>query len=371
VKKSGDRPRIAVYTKQLDQWTSGSGHHLHEILNAALDLNHGRFDFTFLHHQRVDDPIYSRVRELLVPRNPVLAAIALRRERFDVVHYTPLTIYAPIWGVPSRKVATVHGAEQFHVPQFYGKLELLHEHLVVPPYIRRMDRVVTVSETSARFFVTRFGVAPEAVVVCPNAVSPLYRVLPREGLTAAGRWGIRGPYILHVSRLSGRKNPWTLLEAFRRLVKDHGVPHVLACAGGGWNEPAVRDRVKALGIAERFLAPGFVPEKDVAELMNGADAFVFPSLAEGFGMPNVEAMACGCPVITTPGFAMREIVGDAALVVEDPLDASALSDAIHRVISDAELRAGLISRGLVRAARYSWKESAERLLAMYGELTGS
>ncbi len=261
MKSRNGRPRIGIFSKQLDNWTSGSGHHLNEILGSVLDLNDGRFDFTFIHYRPSDNQIYRRVRELIVPRNPLLAAFSLRRQAFDVVHYTPLTIYAPIWGVRSRKVATIHGAEQFLVPQFYGKAELLHERLIGPSYARRMDRIVTVSETSASFFVTRFRVPPENIVVCYNGLSPLYRVLPRNEITAPERYGAPHPYILHVSRFSERKNPWTLLEAFACFVKKYGTRHSLVCAGGGWGAEAVKTRATALGISERFITPGFVPEK--------------------------------------------------------------------------------------------------------------
>jgi hypothetical protein len=94
VTNGGTRPRIAVFTKSLDNWTSGSGHHLNEILSATLDQNDGRFDFTFVHYRPSENPIYQRVRELIVPRDRARAAFALRRERFDVVHYAPLTIFA-------------------------------------------------------------------------------------------------------------------------------------------------------------------------------------------------------------------------------------------------------------------------------------
>jgi glycosyltransferase involved in cell wall biosynthesis len=361
-------PRIAVFTKPLDNWNSGSGHHLNEILSVVLDLNAGRFEFTFVHYRPSDNPIYKRARELIVPRNPFRAASALRRGSFDVVHYSPLTIYSPIRGVRARKVATIHGAEQFLVPQFYGKIELAHEYFIVPRYARRMDRIVTVSRTSASFFVKRFGVQPDRVVVCYNGLSPTYRVMKPEEITAPERYGAPQPYILHVSRFSERKNPWVLLNAFARLVHEHDAPHTLVCAGGGWGDDLVLERVRGLGIAERYIAPGFVPEGDIAELMNAADAFVFPSLAEGFGMPNIEAMACGCPVVTTPAFAVREIVGDAAIIVEDPYDAVALAEAIQDVIADTPLRAGLVKRGAARISRFSWTESAERLLSMYEEL---
>lgn len=367
-KDSGRAPRIAVFTKPLDNWTSGSGHHLDEILSAALDLNEGRFDFTFVHYKPSRNPIYGRVRELIVPRNPLRAAAVLRREKFDVVHYSPLTIYAPIWGVPSRKVATIHGAEQLLVPRFYGKIELAHEYLVVPPYARRMDAIVTVSNTSADFFVRRYRVDRNRITVCYNGLGSAYRVIPEAEITAPERYGIRRPYILHVSRFSERKNPWTLLEAYARLVKERGSPCDLVCAGGGWDGEEVAERARALGIAERFRAPGFVGERDVVELMNAARVFVFPSFAEGFGMPNVEAMACGCPVVTTPAFAIREIVGDAALVVEDPSDPAALAEALHRAATDEALRARLRERGLARLPLFSWEESARKLLGVYERL---
>jgi glycosyltransferase involved in cell wall biosynthesis len=232
-----------------------------------------------------------------------------------------------------------------------------------------MDRIVTVSETTADFLVKRFRVAREKIVVCYNGLSPIYRLLAKDEVTAPERYGAPRPYILHVSRFSERKNPWTLLDAFARFIQEHEAPHSLVCAGGGWGGEAVAHRARALGISERLVTPGFLPERDVAELMNAADAFVFPSFAEGFGMPNVEAMACGCPVITTPGFAIREIVGDAACMVEDPYDAVALSEAMHRVISNRQLRAHLIERGTARIPLFSWTRSAERLLSVYEDLT--
>jgi glycosyltransferase involved in cell wall biosynthesis len=362
------RPRIAVFTKPLDNWTSGSGHHLHEILNAILDQNEGRFDFTFIHYKPSANPIYKRARELIVPRNPLRSATVLRRERFDLVHYAPLTIYAPIWAVPGKKMATIHGAEQLLVPQFYGKVELAHERLVVPAYARKMDAIVTVSDTSAEFFVRRYGVSRDRITVCYNGLGPGYRVLESAEITAPERLGIPRPFIFHVSRFSERKNPWTLLGAYARLVEEHDPPYALVCAGGGWDNEAVQERARTLGIAERLYTPGFITERDEIELMNAARAFVFPSLAEGFGMPNVEAMACGCPVVTTPAFAIREIVGDAALVVENPSDPVALAEALHRATTDEALRSRLRERGFARLSLFSWEESAKKLLGVYEKL---
>ncbi|MCX7025039.1 MAG: glycosyltransferase family 1 protein [Spirochaetes bacterium] len=363
-------PRIAVFTKPLDNWKSGSGHHLNEILGAVLDRHAGRFDFTFIHYGRCDNPIYRRIRELVVPRNPILAAATLRRERFDIVHYSPLTIYSPIAGISGRKLATMHGAEQLWVPRFYGKLELAHEILVVPVLARMMDAIVTVSETSAKFFAERYRIDPRKIVVCYNGLSPQYRILDAADITAPARFGIRIPFAFHISKFSERKNPWTLLESFARFSKDRTDGFLLVCAGGGWDNPAVRERVAALGMADRFFAPGFLQEVDVVEFMNAASFFVFPSLAEGFGMPNVEAMACGCPVITSNACAIPEIVGDAAIVV-DPLDATALASAMERIVSEPGLREALTRNAKVRLPLFSWEAAADRLIALYSKLAGA
>lgn len=367
-KMTDDRPRIAVFTKPLDNWTSGSGHHLHEILSTVLDLNGGRFDFTFVHYRKSENPIYKRVRELIVPRNPLRSGRVIKKEDFDLVHFSPLTVYSPIWGLNCKRMATIHGAEQLLVPQFYSKLQLAHEYFVVPAYVRRMDAVVTVSNTSAEYFARHYRIPRSRIAVCYNGISSEYRILDASEIDAPRRLGIERPFILHVSRFSERKNPWTLLEAYARLVREHDVDYDLVCAGGGWGDEEVFERVATLGVAERFHAPGFVTERDVAELMNAARAFVFPSFAEGFGMPNIEAMACGCPVVATPAFAAREIVGEAALLVEDPGNSAALSEAIYAAVSDEALRSRLRKRGLDRRSLFSWEDSAKKLLGVYERL---
>jgi glycosyltransferase involved in cell wall biosynthesis len=361
-------PRIGVFTKALDNWKSGSGHHMDEMMRSVLDQNEGRFDFTFIHYAKSENPVYERARELIIPRNPITASTILRREGFDVLHYAPLTIYAPLWNVRAKKMATMHGAEQLLIPQFFGQVELAHERLVVPNYARRMDRILTVSETSKKYFVDNFRVPAERIVVAYNGLGPAYRVLPPSEVTAPERFGVKGAFIFHVSRFSERKNPWTLLNAYASLVESGSVKQNLVCAGGGWDGEQVKKRAVELGIADRLITPGFVAENDLVQFLNAADLFVFPSLAEGFGMPNVEAMACGCPVVTSAAFAVPEIVGDAAVVVGDPMDSSALAGAMARVLTNPDLAAGLRAKGLERVKRYSWKESAEKLIGVYADL---
>lgn len=362
-------PRIGVFTKQLDNWRSGSGHHLNEIMARVLDLNQGTFDFTFMHYAPSENPVYRRVRELIVPRNPVAFAALLRRERFDVVHYTPLTVYAPIWLVPNRKVATIHGVEQLLLPHLYGRLEMLHERFLVPLYARRMDGIVTVSETTKSYLVERFGVRSDRVTVVYNGLGGDYRRIDNPSPRLPASFPSGSPFVFHISRFSERKNPWILLEAFSRFIASRASDYVLICAGKGWDSPEVATRARSLGIGDRFYAPGFITNVEAANYLSAARMFVFPSLAEGFGMPNVEAMACGCPVVTTASFAVPEIVGDAALVVQDPKDAIALAEAMARLDGDHELRSLLIAKGYEHCKRFTWDGAARKLLDLYRSLS--
>ncbi|MDR3200403.1 MAG: glycosyltransferase family 4 protein, partial [Spirochaetales bacterium] len=329
-----------------------------------------KIDFTFLHYKESGNAIYQRVKEIIVPRNPLRFAAVLRREKFDLVHYTPLTIYSPIWFVPNKKTATIHGVEQLLLPQFFGPLEMFHERFLVPVFARKMDGILTVSNSTKNYLVRHFRVKEERVTVAYNGVSAEYHPRAAETLRAPAKHGVRPPYVFHISRFSERKNPWALLDAFARFAAKKGKDHTLVCAGKGWDDPAVLQKAQALGIQDKLVLPGFIPEAEAAEFLSGADFFVFPTLAEGFGIPNIEAMAAGCPVITTAAFAVPEIVGDAAIVVENPHDAGALADAMEKLGCNEELRQDLIRRGLERIRLFSWEEGAKKLLAMYDRILG-
>lgn len=227
---------------------------------------------------------------------------------------------------------------------------------------------MTVSETSKTWFSEHYRIPPDRIAVTYNACAPAFRRLSEEDRTTPHPDDpqIPGPFIFHVSRFSERKNPWTMLEAFARLTQESRLSLVLS--GKGWDDPAVRDRARQLGIATRVITPGFVSEETVVRLLNRAELFWFPSLSEGFGMPNIEAMRCGCPVITSAVFAVPEIVGDAAIVLPDPRDASALVEATRRVLADPIEKKRLIDAGLAWSARYSWDASARIMAEVYRRL---
>ena len=392
------RPRIGIFTRPIDQRTSGSGSHLREIVRTMVETEH-EFELVFCHYERnAEFEPYGAGEELILPRNPIAASQKLRQAGLDLVHYNPLTIYSPMFvggrrggagdgggrrqgrgdagsrddgGSPRRvprvpRVATIHGAAPLFLPKQYSALKVLHERHVVGALARRMDHVFAVSETTRRFIVETFGVPAERIDVIYNAVDPGFRPLDEDRLERSRFAGLR-PFLFHLSKFSERKNPWTTLAAFADLAaEDTNLRLVLG--GSGWENAAVSGFLEKHRIRERVVFPGFLEKEEIVELMNLAEAFVFPSFYEGFGMPNLEAMACGCPVVTSRAFAIPEVVGDAALTIAEPADSTALADAVSRVRSDAELRAGLVRRGRARAREFSWEGSVQTILGAYRRL---
>lgn len=360
--------RVGVFTKPLDNWNSGSGHHLDELMHHVLDLVETEklpFELTFIHYKKSDNPVYERVREIIIPRNPFAASALLRKEKFDVLHYSPLTIFAPIWCIRSKKTATVHGVEEALYPQGYTFFQRFHEARILPMYMRLMDGIATVSETSKRYFVEHYGVHAERIFITTNGLSPVYRVLAPTERSLPEEFGITRPFALHISRYSMRKNPITILNGFARFVTKTGFDWQLVCAGKGWNGEEVRSFAKNAGIEDRLVTPGFISDENAVKLLNNARVFLFPSFAEGFGMPNIEAMASGCPVITSSIFAIPEVVADAAVLLERPDDEEGLAYTIEKIEKEPEFKKALISRGLVRAGMFNWDDSAKALVGAW------
>jgi glycosyltransferase involved in cell wall biosynthesis len=182
------------------------------------------------------------------------------------------------------------------------------------------------------------------------------------------RYGLgEGPFILSVGTVQPRKNYGRLVEAFHRLDESD---LTLAIAGGkGWLDDPLYRQIEALGLGERVRLLGFVDDADLPALYSAARVFAFPSLYEGFGLPPLEAMACGVPVVASRASSLPEVIGEAGLLV-DPLDVEALASALRRALEDEDLRHTLISRGLAQARRFSWAESAQQLRGHYTRLLG-
>jgi glycosyltransferase involved in cell wall biosynthesis len=283
----------------------------------------------------------------------------------DIFHSPDFTL-PPL--LRARSVLTVHDLTFLHYPEHAprGLVDYLSQ--VVPRSVRRANVVVADSESTRRDLIERWGTAPEKVRVVYAGVSADFSPVadPAKRAEVCSRYGIRAPFILTVGTLQPRKNHLRLVQAFSRLQMGGAHPDLtLAIAGGsGWQYDQVRAEVARLGPTERVRFAGFVQDADLPALYSSASVLAFPSLYEGFGLPVLEAMACGTPVVCSSASSLPEVAGDAALMV-DPADTQALADAIDRALSDTGLREGMSRRGLAQAARFTWAAAAGSLLDAY------
>lgn len=235
-------------------------------------------------------------------------------------------------------------------------------------FARQADAVVTCSESSRNDLVELLGVPPERIHVTYGGVDDDFCVPARHDAAALleRRYGVRGPFLLFVGTLEPRKNVAGLLRAYARVAPD--CSHTLVLVGEkGWRVETLLDSIERLSIKDRVILPGFVPRSDLPAFYAAADAFVFPSYYEGFGLPVLEALAAGCPVIAADRSSLPEVVGDAGVLV-NPDDERALAEAVRRVLDDAALRDSLSRKGKVRAARFTWEETARITSNLYRRL---
>ncbi|NMB90815.1 MAG: glycosyltransferase family 4 protein, partial [Chloroflexi bacterium] len=306
----------------------------------------------------------------LLTLGQVEIALLARRHGLELLH-DPVGVY-PFALAGCARVVTVHDAFPCVRPQTSTALERLLYRYWLPVALGQAGAVITVSAQSQADILRYYALPAEKVTVIPIARDPRFCPLPPEAVRPVlERHHIRGAYILYVGSLQPRKNLLRLLAAYRRLrAWSPGWRLVIVGARNYRQSIPVVAAIQDLGLEEWVQFTGFVEEEDLPALYNGADLFVFPSLYEGFGLPPLEAMACGVPVVTSNVSSLPEVVGDAALLV-DPYQEEQIYTAMRRVLEDPQLAEDLRHKGLQRAARFTWQRMAEETLAVYREVLHS
>src|SRR5262245_40927137 len=401
-----DASRMAVAAR------TGTEHYTYELL-AALARRDQQTRYT----------LYCNQMPAALP--PLGPNFALRRIPFprlwtharlsaELLAHAPDVLFVPAHVLPlgaplrrrMRTVVTVHDLGYLRFPEAHTQAQRLYLRLSTLWSARAASRLIAISAATRDDLVRVAGVRPEKIAVVHHGLSPRFRpvadgeiaaVLRRYGIAGANEHAIGAgdhtpagehkarPYLLYVGTVQPRKNLVRLIEAFaqlddRRPTTDDRRPTAgqiiapnlqsaicnlqLVIAGKrGWLTEEIERRAAELGVAERVRFTGYVADEDLPSLLSGALAFVLPSLYEGFGMPVLEAMACGAPVLASNTSSLPEVAGDAALLV-DPTDTAALADGLARLATDAGLRAELRARGLARAAEFTWDRCAAETLAV-------
>ncbi len=306
-------------------------------------------------------------RGILIQHQLVLPDV-LRKIQPDILHVPAFS--APIgWNGPL--VLTVHDLAFLKVPDQSSLYVRLYWQYLLRESVRRAQRIIAISEQTRSELVTYWGVETERITVIHHAMRASLRhtnISAQEIQAMRQRYG--GRYLLHTGRIMPRKNVGKLIEAFELVAPRFEDLHLVLTGGTGHRSAEVLQKIKSSFYRERIHLAGWLPDEDLGPLYAGAEALVFPSRHEGFGLPTIEAMACGTPVIASPEAASVEIAGDAVVRV-DCSSAFALADAIVQVLTDTSLHERLITLGRARAASFTPEVCATATLRVYQEVLDS
>jgi len=372
--------RIGINAFYLGAVTTGSGQYINHLISQLTRLG-GESEYVLVKNTEYRMQNTCILHPVSTPFDSISENLAklwfeqvsfpcvCRRQGIELAH---VPYFASPLFPTTPTVVTVHDLIPMLLPTYRGSILVRLYTRLVAAAARKADMVLTDSEASKQDIMRLLGIPAERVRVIYLAADDIYQpILDDHRLSATcQKYGLPESYLLYLGGFDQRKNVPTLLKAFAQLVKDSKA--FLVIAGrlpekGSDFFPDPRPIVQELGIGKRVVFTGWVPEEDKPALYSGARALVFPSLYEGFGLPPLEALACGTPVIASNRGSLPEIVGDGGLLLE-PDDVERLAEAMEKLLNDDTLWGDLRQKGLAHASRFSWEKTAQETLAVYREI---
>jgi glycosyltransferase involved in cell wall biosynthesis len=371
--------RICINASPAVHHVAGLGRYTQELMAALLAVDPDNDYVAFYNRPaeaRVDPPLDS-VSHLTtnLPTKPWRMSALLAHfvrisqdwlfPQIDLFHATD-HLLPRLSGVKS--VFTLHDLVFRFYPETHKLLNRWFLTLMMPRFLQAADAVIAVSEWTKKDAMELYRLDEDKITVIYEGVNPLFRPASQERISALRqKYGILNKFILSVGTIEPRKNLTSLVEAYRSLKDQDRELQLVIVGKKGWLYEGFFRKLRELGLEEDVIFPGFVSDEDLPTLYSAADLFVLPSLYEGFGLPVLEAMACGTPVITSNASSLPEVTGEAALLV-DPHDTGALVRAARAVLDGEELRSELRAKGPKQAARFSWEKAARETLVVYTSL---
>ena len=377
--------RIGLEITAAVQQSGGIGRYVREMLSALSDIDQSNQYRLFYasknrsNHTMLDLPDNFRVRQL--PVNDIWLARIWQRIRLplpvelitgslDIYHSPDFTLPPTLSDIPT--LLTVHDlsflrAPESAAPGLRGYLEI-----AVKRSVKLATHVLADSQSTKDDLIELYATPEDKITVLYAGVSSAFRPVTDSNKLMKVREHYKlgeKPFVLSVGTLQPRKNHVTLIKAFEQALSDSEYNLVLA-GGQGWSYEEVHELVRSRGLQHRVLFPGFVADEDLSALYSSADVMTFPSLYEGFGLPVLEAMACGVPVLASTTSCLPEVAGGAAVFV-NPKNVEAMSDALLKLVSNVDLRKTLREKGFERVEQFSWQSSAVKLLGVYRDLAQS
>jgi len=375
--------RIGIYYTAALRQGAGIGRYTRELVRALakLDRDHDYVLFAAAGGKQPADtvwppnfqmrsvPLSDRALAILWHRLQLPLWVELVTGPLDIFH-SPDFVLPPVRR--ARALVTVHDLSFIRYPQCADANLRAYLNQVVPRSVHRADLVLADSQSTKDDLMELLGVESDKIEVVYPGVEERFRPIENQALLqeARKRYNLPSRFVLGLGTLQPRKNFTRLIEAYSLLVTRHPSLRLVIAGGKGWLYEEIFATVERLGLENKVVFPGFVADGDLPTLYNLADLFVFPSLYEGFGIPPLEALACGTPVITSDASSLPEVVGQAGLMME-ATDVEALAEAMQRVLEDDALQEEMIARGLEQAKKFTWEKAAAKLLSLYEAISNT
>jgi glycosyltransferase involved in cell wall biosynthesis len=369
--------RIAIDAHSVGAKLGGNESYAVNLIEALAEIDSANSYTIYVTTREARDRFHQRwpnfkVRSTLphtpLIRIPLTLSAELRKNPVDVLH---VQFTAPPF-CPCPAVVSIHDLSFEHLPQTFNVRSRTQLRLTVRSSAKRAARILTLSEHTRQDLIVTYGISPHRINAIPLAApahfGPIddYRELQRVRHT----YGIDGDYFLSVGSIQPRKNLARLVKAYALLRGDNStvkLPKLVLVGKCAWLYDETLRTLEESGVKDAVVLTGYVPDKDLPPLYSGALCFIYPSYFEGFGLPPLEAMKCGTPVVVGNRTSLPEVVGDAGLTV-DPFDVDAIATAMKRLLHDSDLRRELSRKGEQRAAEFDWRETARRTLKVYEEV---
>ncbi|MCK4347289.1 MAG: glycosyltransferase family 4 protein [Thermoplasmatales archaeon] len=351
-------------------------------MNLARELiKEDKIKLYFIHHSRSEHPLYKEAEEIIIPRTPLLGELKLNKYGLDILHF-----HAVPWWRPSllitkpKKIASIHGDIWWSEPSLMlsrdGYSLNWYKHIAAkclestmgfttPKISKYLDMIMPVSHDLGDRLPQYLGVQKERIRVVYNGIDhDLFKPVPDVEAIIRRKYNIDRSFMLHVSNYIPQKNPIALFKVFKQLIRE-GLDLDLVIIGKKWNN--VYKTFLDYDSMRRVKVMGYIPLKDLPLFYSAAKVFFFPSYYESFGIPVVESMACGTPVVASNAYSIPEIAGGSAILCR-PDDYFGFARGIREILEDEELRKRLVRKGLKNAERFSWKRACEETIKVYEEV---
>lgn len=385
IKKQFERSaiiKIGLNARYLQRRMTGIERYISELIkNVTLIDDTKQFVLFFCGHEPIPDLKLSKNvstyisrkntknRSLRIIWEQFLLAKELKENQISLFHGP--SFVAPLLK-PCKYVVTVHDLSYYLFPKSLTGITRLYFSVFLPYSLKKADKIIADSHSTKKDIMRLFRISETKIKVIHLGIDKLYTSVKNKRFLGEikTKYNLPQKFILFTGMLSPRKNLPRMLRAFSS-IKKNGWPHKFVIVGAkGWLYDSIFAQVKKLNLEKEVIFTEYVPDKDLPAFYTLADLFMFSTLYEGFGLPILEAMACGCPVVTSTTSSMPEVAGKAALLV-NPRDTKAIADAIESILRDKKLRNKLIKRGFRQIQNFSWKKTAKETLKIYEEVLAS